>query len=94
MKKIVKGLNELAENLEKSAGEIAENDTKKIQECLTAAYKNIDKALFYNGNNIDDLIYPIMREHDITQAEARIIVYEWAEKRGYVIEQTERVVFP
>ena len=45
MKKIIKGLNEFAEKLEKSAGKIAENDAKKIQECLTAAYKNIDKAV-------------------------------------------------
>ena len=45
MKKIIKGLNEFAEKLEKSVGKITENDTKKIQECLTAAYKNIDKAV-------------------------------------------------
>ena len=45
MKKIIKGLNELARNLEKSAGKIAEDDAKKIQECLALAYKNIDKAV-------------------------------------------------
>jgi len=45
MKKIIKGLNELAEKLEKSAGKIAADDTKKIQEYLISAYKAIDKAV-------------------------------------------------
>ncbi len=45
MKKIIKGLNELAGKLEKSAGKIAADDAKKIQEYLTLAYKNIDKAV-------------------------------------------------
>ncbi len=45
MKKVIKGLNELVDKLEKSTGKIAEDDTKKIQECLISVYKTVDKAV-------------------------------------------------